>query len=85
MGAGGKLLTADVCRRKADEYLRAADASTDPQSQEGFRRTAEAWMSLALHAEQHPLSPPPIRQLGDALRERLHLTEADDPDLPDPK
>jgi hypothetical protein len=85
MSLRGKVLTFDACRSKADEYLRAAEANTDPKSQECFRRTADAWIALALHAKQHPLtlSKDPFRRLGDALRERLDLTEVDDTDAPD--
>ena len=74
------MLMVQDCRRKAAECLRSAEAATDRKTRADFCRTARAWMTLAGHVEQHPLTvaaPPPIRpadlasRLGSAHRESV--------------
>lgn len=76
------MLTASNCRRKAAESIRSAEAATERKTREDFCRTAHAWVTLAEHIEQHPLtlsSSPPIHsadlasRLGSAHHRSVHI------------
>jgi hypothetical protein len=47
-------MTAEECRRRAAESLRAAEAATDPNTSTSLRRLSDAWATLAGHIEKDP-------------------------------
>jgi hypothetical protein len=46
------MLTVEDCRRKAGEWLRAANEATDPNTAASSRRLSNTWAALALQIEQ---------------------------------
>ena len=68
------MMTAEHCRKKAAEQLRAAEAATDPQTSAGLRRNAELWTALALQIEKDPYSrrhsPAAVRRPADLAEPR---------------
>lgn len=75
------MLTAEDCRGKAAECLGAAEAATDPKTSASFSRTAELWTALALQIEEEPhaVRQRNAEQVADILRERLQLSDFDEP------
>jgi hypothetical protein len=63
------MMTAENCRRKAAEWLRAAEASTDPKTSASLRRNADLWTALALTIEHDPHT---IRQRNADLKQSHH-------------
>jgi hypothetical protein len=91
-------MTAEDCRKKAAEQLRAAAAATDPKTSASLRRLSDAWATLAAQIEEEPhtvrqrkTAPKQSRQtepskahadttqVADILRERLQLSDSDEP------
>jgi hypothetical protein len=89
------MLTVEDCRKKAAEWLKAAQSTSDPKTRLGLCRVADTWTKLAAQIAEHPLTLPPSPSsarrpadllnrrepngesslyVGDALRERLNLT-----------
>src|SRR3984885_15247778 len=59
-----EMLTVEVCRRKAAEWLERVQSATDPQTRSGFERVVDGWTKLAEHVEQHPLTLRPLGSLA---------------------
>jgi len=92
------MLTVEDCRRKAGEWLRAAEATTNPKTSASLRRLSDAWATLAGQIEKDPHT---VRQrnavlqqshqtethdatahsaqVADILRQRLQLSDSDEP------
>ena len=66
------MLTVEDCRRKAGEWLRAAEEATDPNTSASSRRLSDTWTALALQIEQDPYSRP---QPPTAVRRPADLAE----------
>jgi hypothetical protein len=66
------MLTVEDCRRKAGEWLRAAEEATDPNTSASSRRLSDKWTALALQIEQDPYTQ---RQTPAAVRRPADLTE----------
>lgn len=80
------MMTAEDCRRKAAECLRAAESASDPNTSQSFRRLSDVWATLAGQIEQdatrHRQSPPAMTRQADLLRphkigtaETLHVAD----------
>jgi len=65
------MLTVEDCRRKAGEWLRAAEATTNPKTSASLRRLSDAWATLAGQIEKDPHT---VRQRNAALKQP-HQTE----------
>jgi len=50
------MLTVEDCRRKAREWLCAANEATDPNTAASSRRLSDTWTALALQIEHDPCS-----------------------------
>ena len=48
------MMTAEDCRRRAAESLRAAEAATGPKTIASLRRLSDAWATLAGRIEKYP-------------------------------
>ena len=92
------MLTEEDCRRKAGEWLRAAEAATRPRTNTSLRRLSDAWATLAGQIEKDPHTErqrnaalkqshqteprkanTDTAQVADILRERLQLSDSDEP------
>jgi hypothetical protein len=66
------MLTAEDCRRKAGEWLRAAKEATDPNTAASSRHLFDKWTALALQIVQDPYSR---RQPPAAMRRPADMAE----------
>ncbi len=79
---------AEACRRKAKQWLNAAETATDTNTSDRMRHVSELWIALAQQIERTPssvghtrselrrpidLAKPKSVQVGDILRNRLRL------------
>ena len=65
------MLTVEDCRRKAGEWLRAAETATDAKTSASLRRLSDAWATLAGQIEKDAHT---VRQRNAALKQP-HQTE----------
>lgn len=65
------MLTVEDCRKKAAQWLKAAQSASDPKTRLGLCRVAETWTRLAAQIAEHPLtllpSPSSARRPADLL------------------
>lgn len=84
------MTTPEDCRRKAEQWLTAAETASDPTTSASLRRVSDLWMRLAGDMEKaaatsarlkpRDLARPRIdaTQVGDILRDRLRIGDDDD-------
>jgi hypothetical protein len=65
------MMTVEDCHRKTGEWLRAAEAATDPRTSTSLRRLSDAWATLAGQIEEESHT---VRQRNAALKQS-HQTE----------
>lgn len=53
------MLTVEDRRKKAGEWLEAAQSASDPKTRLGLCRVADIWTKLAAQIAEHPLTLPP--------------------------
>ena len=65
------MMTVEDCHRKTGEWLRAAEAATDPRTSRSLRRLSGAWATLAGQIEKDPHT---VRQRNAVLK-KSHQAE----------
>ncbi len=71
------MINGDDCRRKSNEFLRAAICAAEPDESQSWLQLSDAWLMLAEQFDKRPVLLEQGRivtsQMGDNLRDRLGL------------